>query len=164
VARNPLRKPLRGGLLGSAQIFLEGYGTQVEAHRQPGKRRPASLSRPNDDWNLNEMSRDFTPDLNEFREPSPGPRESSRPTPEATRTAERTREETPRPEPRSAYVREPRPKDVPPRIPEPSCTTATGYDLRESESRLSRTWVNFGIINARIWHFTAMEVTGPDGA
>jgi len=33
-------KPLRRDLLDSAQIFLEGYRPQVEAYRQPGKRRP----------------------------------------------------------------------------------------------------------------------------
>src|ERR1700687_145318 len=43
VARNPLRKPLRGGLLDSAQILLEGYRPQVEAHRQPCPRRPRVL-------------------------------------------------------------------------------------------------------------------------
>src|SRR5260221_5536998 len=61
------------------------------------------------------MSRDFTPDLNDFREPSPGPRESARPAPAVRSSTERTRVETSRPEARSVHVREPRPKDVPSR-------------------------------------------------
>jgi len=61
------------------------------------------------------MSRDFTPDLNEFREPSAGPRESSRLSPDARRSTERTIRDIPRPETRSMYVRESRPKDVPSR-------------------------------------------------
>src|SRR5258708_25879271 len=95
------------------------------------------------------MSREFTPDLNEFREPSPGPRESSRPTPDATRSTERTREETPRPEPRSAYVREPRPKDVPPRDSRAVLYDRyRGYDLRESEIQTLADLGKFRVINA----------------
>src|SRR5437879_13729564 len=81
-----------------------------------------------------EMSRDFTPDFDDFREPSPGPPEASRPSPDARRSTERTRGETPRPEARSVYVREPRPKDVPSRDSRAVLYDRyRGYDLRESE-------------------------------
>src|SRR5467141_3649449 len=95
------------------------------------------------------MSRDFTPDLNEFREPLPGPRESSRPTPEATRSTERTRGETSRPEARSAYVREPRPKDVPSKDSRAVLYDRyRGYDLRESEIQTLTDLGKFRVINA----------------
>jgi len=95
------------------------------------------------------MSRDFTPALNEFREPSRGPRGSSRPTPEATHSTERTREETPRPEARSAYVREPRPKTFRREIPEPFLYDRyRGYDLRESEIQTLTDLGKFRVINA----------------
>src|SRR5436853_7691041 len=98
-----------------------------------------------------EMSRDFTPDFDDFREPSPGPPEASRPSPDAGRSPERTRGETPRPEARSVYVREPRPKDVPRGIREPSCTTATGVmTCANQKSRPSRTWANFESSTQRI--------------
>src|SRR5260370_4145790 len=95
------------------------------------------------------MSRDFTPDLNEFREPSRGPRESPGPTAGARRRLERTRGETPRPEARSMYVREPRPKDVPPRDSRAVLYDRyRGYDLRESEIQTLTDLGKFRIINA----------------
>src|SRR6266851_491199 len=85
------------------------------------------------------MSRDFTPDFNEFREPSP----------DATRSTERTREETPRPEARSAYVREPRQKDVPSRDSRAVLYDRyRGYDLRESEIQTLADLGKFRVINA----------------
>jgi len=79
----------------------------------------------------------------------PGPRESSRPTPEATRSTERTREETPRPEARSAYVREPRQKDVPSRDSRAVLYDRyRGYDLRESEIQTLADLGKFRVINA----------------
>ena len=96
-----------------------------------------------------EMSRDFTPDFDEFREQSPGPRESSRPSPDARRSTERTRGETPRPEARSAYVRETRPKDVPSRDSRAVLYDRyRGYDLRESEIHTLTDLGKFRVINA----------------
>jgi len=95
------------------------------------------------------MSRDFTPDLNEFREPDRGPRESARPLPDATRSTERTRGETPRTEARSAYVRETRPKDVPSRDARAVLYDRyRGYDLRESEIQSLTDLGKFRVINA----------------
>jgi DNA-binding MarR family transcriptional regulator len=95
------------------------------------------------------MSRDFTPDFDEFREPSPGPCESSRPSPDARRSTERTRGEIPRPEARSAYVREPRPKDVPSRDSRAVLYDRyRGYDLRESEIQTLTDLGKFRVINA----------------
>src|SRR5467141_2596097 len=95
------------------------------------------------------MSRDFTPDLNEFLEPSRGPRGSSRPTPDARRSTERTREKTPRPEARSVYVRELRPKDVPSRDSRAVLYDRyRGYELRESEIQTLADLGKFRVINA----------------
>jgi hypothetical protein len=95
------------------------------------------------------MSLDFTRDFDEFREPSPGPRESSSPSPDARGSTERTRGETPRPEARSAYVREPRPKDVPSRDSRAVlCDRYRGYDLRESEIQTLTDLGKFRVINA----------------
>src|SRR5437016_11095902 len=94
------------------------------------------------------MSRDFTPDLNEFRQPSPGPRESTRPSPDARRSTERTRAETPRTEARSAYVRESRQKDVPSRDSRAVLYDRyRGYDLRESEIQTLADLGKFRVIN-----------------
>jgi len=66
-------KPLRRDLLDSAQIFLKGYRPQVEAHRQPRRRRlhvdAAAGRRLERTLKCHAISH---PDLNEFREPSPG--------------------------------------------------------------------------------------------
>ena len=95
------------------------------------------------------MSRDFTPDFNEFREALPGPRESSHPSPDARRGAERTRNETARLEARSAYVREPRSKDVPSRESRAVLYDRyRGYDLRESEIQTLTDLGKFRVINA----------------
>ena len=95
------------------------------------------------------MSRDFTPDLNEFREPLPGPRESSRPSPDARRSTERTRGETARLEARSVYVREPRSKDVPSRDSRAVLYDRyRGYDLHESEIQTLTDLGKFRVINA----------------
>jgi hypothetical protein len=95
------------------------------------------------------MSRDFTPDLNEFREPLPGPRESSRPSSDARRGTERTRGEAARLEARSVYVREPRSKDVPSRDSRAVLYDRyRGYDLRESEIQTLTDLGKFRVINA----------------
>src|SRR5882762_2186573 len=95
------------------------------------------------------MSRDFTRDLNEFREPLPGPREPSRPSPDARRGTERTRGETARLEARSVYVREPRSKDVPSRDSRAVLYDRyRGYDLRESEIQTLADLGKFRVINA----------------
>ena len=95
------------------------------------------------------MSRDFTPDLNEFREPSPGARESSRLSPDARSSTERIRGETLRPEARFVYVREPRPKDVPSRDARAVLYDRyRGYDLRESEIQTLTDLGKFRVINA----------------
>ena len=99
------------------------------------------------------MSRDFTPDLNEFREQSSGHRESSRASPDARRRTERSRGETPgetpRPEARSVYVRELRPKDVPSRDSRAVLYDRyRGYDLRESEIQTLADLGKFRVINA----------------
>src|ERR1051325_2043712 len=95
------------------------------------------------------MSRDFTPDLNEFREPSPSPREASRPSPDARRSAERTREEIPPPESRFRDVREPFQKEVPPRDARAVLYDRyRGYNLRESEIHTLTDLGKFRVINA----------------
>src|SRR5437016_3834558 len=95
------------------------------------------------------MSRDFTPDFDEFREPLPGPREPSRPSPDARRGTERTRGETARLEARSVYVREPRSKDVPSRDSRALLYDRhRGYDLRESEIQTLADLGKFRLINA----------------
>jgi hypothetical protein len=95
------------------------------------------------------MSRDFAPDLNEFREPSPSPRESSRPSPDARRRAERTREEIAPPESRFRDVREPLQKEVPPRdAPAVLYDRYRGYNLRESEIHTLTDLGKFRVINA----------------
>src|SRR5258708_25086965 len=95
------------------------------------------------------MLGDFKPDLNDFREPSPGPRESARPAPAVRSSTERTRVETPRPEARSVHVREPRPKDVPSRDSRAALYDRyRGYDLRESEIQTLTDLGKFRVINA----------------
>src|SRR5437879_3502411 len=95
------------------------------------------------------MSRDFTPDLNEFREPSSHPRGSSRPSHDAATSSGRTREETPRPAARSMDVREPLSKEVPPRDSRAVLYDRyRGYDLRESEIQTLTDLGKFRVINA----------------
>src|SRR2546421_12985880 len=95
------------------------------------------------------MSRDFTPDLNEFREPLPGPRESLCPSPDARRCTERTRGATARLEARSVYVREPRSKDLPSRDSRAVLYDRyRGYDSRESEIQTLADLGKFRLINA----------------
>lgn len=95
------------------------------------------------------MSRDFTPDLDEFREPSRSPRELSLPWRDARPSSERTREETPRPESRTPHVREPRPKEVPPRDSRAVLYDRyRSYDLRESEIQTLTDLGKFRVINA----------------
>lgn len=95
------------------------------------------------------MSRDFTPDLNEFREPLPGPRESLRPSPDTRRSTEGAKGETPRPAARSVSVRETRPKDVPSRDSRAVLYDRyRGYDLRESEIQTLTELGKFRVINA----------------
>ena len=97
-----------------------------------------------------EMSRDFTPELNEFRETAKSPRELSHPSRGAGPGAARTREEIPGPEARSAYVREPRPKEVPPRdLRAVLYDRYRGYDLRESEIQTLTGLGRFRVINAQ---------------
>ena len=95
------------------------------------------------------MSRDFTPDLNEFREAARSPRELLRPSRNASPGTERTREESPRPESRTADVREPRPKEVPPRDSRAVLYDRyRSYDLRESEIQTLTDLGKFRVINA----------------
>ena len=95
------------------------------------------------------MSRDFTPDLNEFREPFPGPHESSRPRRDTRPGTARTREEIPPPESRFRDVREPLQKEVPPRDARAVLYDRyRGYDLRESEIQTLTDLGKFRVINA----------------
>jgi hypothetical protein len=95
------------------------------------------------------MSRDFTPDLNEFRDPSSRPRESPRPSHDARPISGRTREETPRPGARSRDVREPLPKEVPAKDSRAVLYDRyRGYDLRESEIQTLTDLGKFRVINA----------------
>ncbi|HXN23706.1 MAG TPA: hypothetical protein VOA41_13280 [Candidatus Dormibacteraeota bacterium] len=95
------------------------------------------------------MSRDFTPDLNQFREAARGPRELLRPSRDARPGTERTREETPLLESRTADVREPRPKEVPSRDSRAVLYDRyRSYDLRESEIQTLTDLGKFRVINA----------------
>jgi hypothetical protein len=95
------------------------------------------------------MSRDFAPDFGGFREPSPGPRESSHRSGNTRPATTRTREEIPRPEPRFQDVRESRPKEVPPRDSRAVLYDRyRGYDLRESEIQTLTDLGKFRVINS----------------
>jgi hypothetical protein len=95
------------------------------------------------------MSRDFTPDFDDFREAAQSPRESSRPLRDTRPATTRTREEIPHPEPRFRDVREPRPKEVPPRDSRAVLYDRyRGYDLRESEIQTLTDVGKFRVINA----------------
>ena len=95
------------------------------------------------------MSRDFTPDFDEFREAARSPRESSRPSSDTRPETTRTREETPHPERRFRDVREPRPREVPPRDARAVLYDRyRSYDLRESEIQTLTDLGRFRVINA----------------
>lgn len=95
------------------------------------------------------MSRDFTPDFDEFREAAGSPRESSRPSSDTRSATTRTREETPHPERRFRDVREPRPREVPPRDARAVLYDRyRSYDLRESEIQILTDLGKFRVINA----------------
>ena len=95
------------------------------------------------------MSRDFTPDFDDFREAARSPRESSRPSRDTRPATTRTREEIPHPEPRFGDVREPRPKEVPPRDSRAVLYDRyRSYDLRESEIQTLTDLSKFRVINA----------------
>ncbi len=95
------------------------------------------------------MSRDFTPDLNEFREPSSRPHELSRPSHAARPSSARSREETPSPGARSRDVREPLPKEVPAKDSRAVLYDRyRGYDLRESEIQTLTDLGKFRVISA----------------
>jgi hypothetical protein len=95
------------------------------------------------------MSRDFTPDLNEFRERFPGRHESSRPRRDTRPGTASTREEIPPPESRFRDVREPLQKEVPPRDARAVLYDRhRGYDLRESEIQTLTDLGKFRVINA----------------
>jgi hypothetical protein len=95
------------------------------------------------------MSRDFTPDFDDFREAARSPRESSRPPRDTRPDTARTREEIPPPESRFRDVREPLPKEVPPRDARAVLYDRyRGYDLRESEIQALTDLGKFRVINA----------------
>jgi hypothetical protein len=95
------------------------------------------------------MSRDFTPDFDDFREAAQSPRESSRASSDTRAGSTRTREEVPHPEPRFRDVREPSPKEVPPRDSRAVLYDRyRGYDLRESEIQTLTDLGKFRVINA----------------
>src|ERR1700687_5081659 len=95
------------------------------------------------------MSRDFTPDLNQFREAARGPLELLRRSRDARPGTERTREETPLLESRTADVREPRPKEVPSRDSRAVLYDRyRSYDLRESEIQTLTDLGKFRVITA----------------
>jgi DNA-binding MarR family transcriptional regulator len=95
------------------------------------------------------MSRDFTPDFDDFREASRSSRESPRPSRDTRPATTRTREEIPHPEPRFRDVREPRPKEVPPRDSRDVLYDRyRGYDLRESEIQTLTDLGKFRVVNA----------------
>jgi hypothetical protein len=95
------------------------------------------------------MSRDFTPDFDDFREASRSPRESPRPSRDTRPATTRTREEIPHPEPRFRDVREPGPKEVPSRDSRAVLYDRyRGYDLRESEIQTLSDLGKFRAINA----------------
>jgi hypothetical protein len=95
------------------------------------------------------MSRDFTPDFDEFRKVARSQRESSRPSSDTRSATTRTREETPHPEPRFRDVRLPRSKEVPPRESRAMLYDRyRSYDLRESEIQTLTDLGKFRVINA----------------
>ena len=95
------------------------------------------------------MSRDFTPDFDDFREASRSTRESPRPSRDTRPATTRTREEIPHPEPRLRDVREPQPKEVPSRDSRAVLYDRyRGYDLRESEIQTLTDLGKFRVINA----------------
>ena len=95
------------------------------------------------------MSRDFTPDFDEFREAARSPRESSRPSSDTRSATTKTKEETPHPERRFRDVREPRPREVPPRDARAVLYDRyRSYDLRESEIQTLTDLGKFRVINA----------------
>jgi hypothetical protein len=94
------------------------------------------------------MSRDFTPDFDDFREAAQSPRESSRPSSDTRAGATRPREESSRPEAWSRDVRQPRPKEVPSRdLRAVLYNRYRGYDLRESEIQTLTDLGKFRVIN-----------------
>jgi hypothetical protein len=95
------------------------------------------------------MSRDFTPDFDDFREAARSPRESSRPARDTRPRTARTREEIPPPESRFRDVREPLPKEVPPRDARAVLYDRyRSYDLSESEIQTLTDLGKFRVINA----------------
>jgi hypothetical protein len=95
------------------------------------------------------MSRDFTPDFDDFREAARSLRESSRPPRDTRPGTARTREEIPPPESRFRDVREPLPKEVPPRDARAVLYDRyRGYDLRESGIQTLTDLGKFRVINA----------------
>ena len=95
------------------------------------------------------MSRDFTPDFDDFREAAQSPREPSRASSDTRAGATRTSEEVPHPEPRFRDVREPRPKEVPPRDSRAVLYDRyRGYELRESQIQTLADLGKFRVINA----------------
>jgi hypothetical protein len=95
------------------------------------------------------MTRDFTPDFDDFHEATQGPRESSRPSNDTRAGATKAREEVPHPEPRFRDLREPRPKEVWPRDSRAVLYDRyRGYDLRESEIQMLTDLGKFRVINA----------------
>ena len=84
-----------------------------------------------------------------FREAAQGPRESSRPSITTRAGATKTREEIPHPELRFRDLREPRPKEIPPRDSRAVLYDRyRSYDLRESEIQTLTDLGKFRIINA----------------
>ena len=95
------------------------------------------------------MSRDFTPDFDDFREAAQSPREWSGQSSDTRAGATRIREETMHLESRSRDVREPRRKEVPPRDSRAVLYDRyRGYDLRESEIQTLTDLGKFRVINA----------------
>lgn len=79
------------------------------------------------------ISRDFTPDFDGFREAAQSPREWSGQSSDTRTCATTAREESLRPELRFREVREPRPKEVPPRDSRAVLYDRyRGYELHES--------------------------------
>jgi hypothetical protein len=94
------------------------------------------------------MSRDFTLDFDDFREAARSPRESSRPSSDTRAGATRTREEFRHPESRFRDVREPRPKELPPRGSRAALYDRyRSYELRESEIQTLADLGKFRVIN-----------------
>ncbi len=95
------------------------------------------------------MSRDFTPDFDDFREAARSPRELPRPSRDTRPATTRTREEIPHLEPRFRDVREPRPREVPSRDSRAVLYDRyRGYELRESEIHTLTDLGKFRVINA----------------